>query len=161
MRALVIADSHGSPGRVAQALAQAGKVDLLIHCGDGALDVEGVRGIAPCILQVRGNCDYAPELPSRCLTQEEGVRILIVHGHEQGVKSDLQRLEYTAQEAGAQVVCFGHTHMPLIDRQGELLLVNPGSLRASRPTYAVVTAEKGKYDARTFFLFVGEKRNKD
>lgn len=56
-----------------------------------------------------------------------GRRILLLHGHKQGVKNGLQRLYYHALESKADAVLFGHTHIPEMRREGELFMMNPGS----------------------------------
>ncbi|MDD4797779.1 MAG: YfcE family phosphodiesterase [Eubacteriales bacterium] len=152
MKALVVSDTHGRADRLEKALLQAGAIDMLIHCGDGAADVERVRALAPCILQVRGNCDWNAALPTLYITDEQRVRIFLCHGHEYGVKTGYRRIIAAAQQQAAQVVCFGHTHVPLIQRQGALLLVNPGALSARDATFALLSAENGRYDATTRYL---------
>lgn len=152
MKALVVSDSHGRADRLEKAVLQAGRIDLLIHCGDGSHDVERVRHSVPCILQVRGNCDWGSSLPALRLTEEQGVRIMVSHGHEYGVKTGYQRIVYAAREKEAQVICFGHTHVPLISRQGGLLLINPGALYAQDAIFSILTIENGKYDAFTRYL---------
>ena len=52
---------------------------------------------------------------------------------------------YAARECGAQILLFGHTHRPLVDWDGTLWVMNPGSIR-DRRTYGVITLEGGKID---------------
>ena len=74
-----------------------------------------------------------------------GVRILMMHGHTRGVKSSAMNACYAAREYGAQILLFGHTHRPLVDWDGTLWVMNPGSIR-DRRTYGVITLEGGKID---------------
>lgn len=54
---------------------------------------------------------------------------------------------------GADVLLFGHTHIPLVDRAGELTIMNPGTCsRHGRVTYGLITIENGKLDCRTAIL---------
>ena len=44
---------------------------------------------------------------------------------------------------------YGHTHMPVIEDEDGILVINPGSLtyprqRGRRPSYAVMQIEEGK-----------------
>ena len=105
---------------------------------------------------VVGTVDYAQKLgriirtatdadnPER-LIELGGVRILMMHGHTRGVKSSAMNACYAARECGAQILLFGHTHRPLVDWDGTLWVMNPGSIR-DRRTYGVITLEGGKID---------------
>ena len=74
---------------------------------------------------VKGNCDLIGE--EEKIIETDGVKILLTHGHLYGVKSSYLRLIYRAKELGVNVVIFGHTHLPLIMQEEEVLLLNPGS----------------------------------
>lgn len=119
-------------------------VDLLLHAGDvGELWVlDELSALAP-VIAVSGN-DGAPdadrELPVQQLVCVAGTRILLLHSHlpdpeaemaarrgdEWGPKLD--RRAEAGRRAGAAVVVFGHTHIPLAVHQEGVLLVNPGAL---------------------------------
>ena len=62
------------------------------------------------------------------------------HGHNFGVKSNLTRLMYFAEEKGFDVVLFGHTHIPCSEKSGDILFVNPGTLekKCKDKTYAYI-----------------------
>lgn len=51
-----------------------------------------------------------------------------------------------------QAALFGHTHIPLVEAQGDVLLVNPGSLSRPRggsaPGCALLTIEQGEVRVR-------------
>ena len=57
-----------------------------------------------------------------------GKRFLLVHGHQYYSFSSLL---YRGEEVHADMVLYGHTHMPDLSADGARLLLNPGSL--SRP----------------------------
>lgn len=152
MRALILSDSHGAYRNVAQAVQAAGKVDLIIHCGDGWRDVEAAGVDTPCI-QVKGNCDMAPQLPSRVISREKGIDFMVAHGHEYGVKQGLARIIYAAMEEQVQVLCFGHTHVPLVEKQGELLVICPGSIGGERAAYALLEGDARRCTAHIHWLF--------
>ena len=60
---------------------------------------------------------------------------------------------YAAKEYGAQVLLFGHTHVPLVDNDGSLLTLNPGAAGDPlHPTCGVLTIENGE------ILLVGKAR---
>lgn len=54
---------------------------------------------------------------------------------------------YKARMAGAQAVCFGHSHIPFLTWEEGILLLNPGSLSrprsCSQSGCALLTVENG------------------
>ena len=69
--------------------------------------------------------------------------ILLTHGHRFGVKSGLEGLLALAGERGLDLICFGHTHQPLIHREKGCLFLNPGSMGYGSEHYAILTLEAG------------------
>lgn len=141
-RYLVISDSHGDVGAVYRALAAQPEAEAVLHLGDGAADLTAVSSAFPqlAFYQVRGNGDFASDAAGIPYAREEclgGKRFFLTHGHLYGVKSDPLRVIYAARERGADVLLYGHTHLPLTDYEDGLHILNPGSLRASG-TYGVV-----------------------
>ena len=69
------------------------------------------------------------------------------------VKSGSMAAMYAARECGADILLFGHTHQPLVDRSGDFWVMNPGCIGPSvRRTYGVITLEDGKVDCAAFRL---------
>lgn len=143
----VISDTHGLVRpEVHQALAG---VYLILHagdvCGDEVLDELNL--IAP-VAAVAGNCDPAddPRLPARIERTIEGVRIHVSHGHELGVPRPNKLLE----AYDADVVIYGHTHVPLVNRVSGRLLLNPGAAGPRRfdirPSVARLTLMNGRVE---------------
>ena len=128
----------------------AGQVDAWCHLGDLTSDAEALMSRTNAkVYAVRGNCDYfggsAQRYESEAVVELGGARILMMHGHTRGVKSSAMNACYAARECGAQILLFGHTHRPLVDWDGTLWVMNPGSIR-DRRTYGVITLEGGKID---------------
>lgn len=74
---------------------------------------------------VRGNNDHTlADLPVTLDLRCEDVVISVVHdaGPRQGRRQRLSR-----RFAGSRVVAFGHSHAPVCDDDGQVLLLNPGS----------------------------------
>jgi putative phosphoesterase len=118
MRVGLIADTHGLL-RAEAVNALAGS-DCILHAGDVGKPeiIEGLTRIAP-VHAVRGNVDRAgtvSELPERLELDLAGWRILIVHERPAAGRAP-----------GADVVVFGHSHLPLVERARDKLWVNPGS----------------------------------
>lgn len=146
MKILVLSDSHRNVDAMARAVEKE-KPDRIIHLGDHFADGEELHELYPRIPmeQVPGNCDLARfEAPERLLFIEN-LRVLIAHGHTMQVKSGLLNARYRAMEKGADLLLFGHTHVPLIELQGGITMLNPGAIGDSRrPTYGILRFAGGK-----------------
>lgn len=134
MRIAVIGDTHGRITGITRVLAK-DPPDYLIHTGDYYADA---RKIAQTLnlpfSAVRGNCDGRGDEPHELLVELAGRRIYIVHGHQYGVKRDLNSIYYRGLEVEADIVMFGHTHVPCCEKIGDLWLINPGSISRPRLT---------------------------
>jgi uncharacterized protein len=157
VRVLVLADTHLSADRVdrlpepvARAAAEA---DLILHAGDvtSAELLDHLAGFAP-VHAVCGNNDteLVGSRPERLELELAGVRVAMVHdsGPSKGRPARLRRWF-----PEAQVVVFGHSHIPICDRSEGQLLVNPGSptqrRRQPHATFAWLEVDDGQVtDAR-------------
>ena len=79
----------------------------------------------------------------------EGHKIMVTHGHNYGVSMDLYGVSEEAAARGCEIVCFGHTHKPVVEKKNGVLVINPGSLsfprqEGRRPSYAVMELYKGE-----------------
>ena len=144
VKILVTSDSHGRPRALRQAIERE-QPHMMLFLGDGFYDAEKMREEYPDlpICTVPGNCDYGSLSEPEQLIEADGVRILIMHGHTRGVKYGGMNAYYAARELGADVLLYGHTHRPLVDYDGTLYTMNPGSIRYSG-TYGVLMIENGK-----------------
>ena len=131
---LLFADSHGDVDVMADLVAR-WRPQQVLHLGDHFSDMVKLHQRFPEIPMqgVRGNCD-APGSPESLRLTLGGKRILMVHGHRQGVKEDPERLVFTAMEAGAELALFGHTHRAFHEREGSVELLNPGSIGRGWPS---------------------------
>jgi putative phosphoesterase len=140
VKLLVVSDTHGMSREVAKVVSRH-PVEAVFHCGDFCTD----RSQPPFqrMLLVRGNCDTDRTVPEERESVQGGLRIFQTHGHLYGVKQSILRLKYRAGEVGANVVLFGHSHVPTCVEDDGILFLNPGSLSSPRgytvPTYAVLT----------------------
>ncbi|MBQ2062242.1 MAG: metallophosphoesterase [Oscillospiraceae bacterium] len=155
MRILVLSDSHGNVDNLARCV-EFTEPNHILHLGDCVHDAELLARRFPTIpvTTVPGNCDYGnPDEPEK-LIELGGKRILMMHGHTRGVKYDIQRAVYAARECGADVLLFGHTHRPLVDFDGTLYVMNPGSVRGrgAPATYGVITINSRTFDCSTYRL---------
>ena len=154
MRILVLSDSHGCVEPMEQCVERV-QPQVILHLGDCVRDAQRLEERYPDIplLGVPGNCDYGGlDQPER-LTELGGVRILMMHGHTRRVKSGPMAAIYAARECGADILLFGHTHQPVVDRSGDFWVMNPRCIGPSvRRTYGVITLEDGKVDCAAFRL---------
>lgn len=115
--------------------------------------MELLSEIAP-VDAVLGNNDD-PELAKKYALKKivavGGIKIGLVHGDQgRGRTTPLRAL--SAFDAGAvDVICFGHSHQPYLERHGDVLLLNPGSPtdRRREPSfsYALLTVDAGRAEA--------------
>jgi putative phosphoesterase len=144
----LISDTHGLL-RAAALHALAG-VDAILHAGDvgGAVVLDGLKTIAP-VRAVAGNTDdpSMPGLEAFIDIEALGLTIHVSHGHELGSPTPAKVLAaYTAD-----ILVYGHTHRPLVHREANRLVVNPGAAGPRRfdlrPTLARLTIARGAAEA--------------
>jgi len=119
--------------------------DQVLHMGDHDSDCDEIRRAFPTlpVRAVRGNCDLYSHEDTEALLVFQGRKILITHGQRYQVKMGTELLLAAAESAGADLVIFGHTHIPICTAESGILMINPGSVRFSR-TYGVLTLSGGK-----------------
>ena len=132
MKIGIIADTHipaneeALPARVKQYFQG---VDMIIHAGDlveGSV-IDELRRLCPRVEVVSGNMDspsLQSQLPKKKTLRVEDIVIGVVHGWgaprevPDAVRKEFQNVD---------VIVFGHSHQPLNERRGPVLLFNPGS----------------------------------
>ena len=147
MKIVVFSDSHGRTQAMSRALHQE-LPDVLIHLGDGFSDLPADIGIP--VYQVRGNCDSpACGLAESRLLELCGARLFLTHGHRYNVKFGLERLQWAALEAQAQLALFGHTHSALLELNRDApSLMNPGSIAGCPGSYGVISLKAGQFSCK-------------
>ncbi|MFB6266853.1 MAG: metallophosphoesterase [Halodesulfurarchaeum sp.] len=146
---VVLSDTHarerpGLSGRLAEGVRAAEQV---IHCGDfvTAAVLDKFQSVSRSFLGVHGNADAPPvvdRLPAATTFEAGGLRFAVTHRQRGGETG----LRFFGRERGADVVVFGHTHRPHVDRSGTPILLNPGSHaepRGGEPTHLELTARDG------------------
>jgi putative phosphoesterase len=164
MKIIVVSDTHMPrssrqlPNRLVQELRTA---DLILHAGDWTSEevyeelaryapVEGVAGNNDGeAVASRFGCRKKLQLPG-------GVTIGLVHGH--GAKAGLtaeQTAGHSFAPGEADLIVFGHSHIPVLKRQGGRLLFNPGSptdkRREKQYSFGILDIEGRKIEARHVF----------
>ncbi|NPV55922.1 MAG: metallophosphoesterase family protein [Anaerolineae bacterium] len=161
----LVADTHvpDRVGRLHPALVpalRAAGVDVIIHLGDicerGVL--ETLQELAP-VLAVRGNRDWASrtKLPKMLSVEIHGKVCVFLHGHGgfgmylrgkvwhalEGYQLERHLAYFRQAFQQADVIAFGHTHVPENIREDGKLIFNPGSAsvpwcRDEPPGYGVI-----------------------
>ena len=150
MRIGVLSDTHipdrtdGLPDEILELFRD---VDLILHAGDVSecSVLDRLRTIAP-VVAVRGNRDLGirPALPEKTVVRAGPWRIGLIHGTRSRLQDTPDRLRYLSGDhrfldqrqyvsqafAADDVHCivFGHTHQVCRERQGGVLLFNPGGV---------------------------------
>ena len=151
MKVLIVSDTHGQDENLEETVLREAPFDYLIHCGDGGRQrVFSLRHWQSAHVRLsQGNNDFFTDLPYEEEVTLEGHKILVTHGHHYFVSRDYDKLVENAQAKGCKIAMYGHTHMPVIENEDGILVINPGSLtyprqRGRRPSYAVMQIEEGK-----------------
>jgi hypothetical protein len=149
----VVSDTHlprfgrALPRALERGLRRAG-VARILHLGDftDLLAADLFEAIAP-FDAVAGNNDgdeIRARFGRRKIVSVEDVRIGMVHGDGRRGTTRSRALEAFAEER-VDVVLFGHSHRPVVGREGGLLIANPGSPTDKRLnplySYAILTVD--------------------
>jgi len=153
MKLFFMSDIHGSLSCLNQALAayEREQADALVILGD--LMYHGPRNPLPeeyrpkevaerlnaykeRIVAVRGNCDSEvdqmliefPMLAEYAMLFIEGRRIFATHGHHRHI-DDLPAL------AAGDLFIQGHTHVPVAEKRGDIIVLNPGSVSLPKENF--------------------------
>ena len=121
LRVGLISDTHGRLRPEAKAFLLG--CDFIVHGGDigSPAVLEELAALAP-VTAVRGNNDHgswAEAVPESDFLKVGDLFLYVLH--------DLSQLDIDPLGAGVRVVVTGHSHVPLMEEQGEVLYVNPGS----------------------------------
>ena len=155
MKILIISDTHGDINKAEEAIRSNSDIDLIIHLGDYFRDAQKLSDLFPNIPieYIYGNSDFMIEdVPAEKLLEICGKRIFITHGHRYSVKWDYDKLYRKAEEIKADVLLFGHTHVPDMIEKGGYYVLNPGSISDPRDdsfeSYAIIEIDEGKVKPR-------------
>jgi putative phosphoesterase len=127
-----ISDTHLPRGarRLPEAcLERLRAADLILHVGDfSTLPVlEELRALGPPVQGVHGNADepaLRELLPAELVVEAGGARLGLVHDPGSAVGRE-ERL--VRRFPGCDAVLYGHTHLPVVERCGDVWILNPGS----------------------------------
>ena len=141
MKAAVFSDTHSNTALMVEAVRRT-RPDVIIHLGDHDRDTDILRREFPDtpLYSVCGNCDIGSTAPLTDIVPLGPVKAFITHGHAYNVNFGVSSLVYAAQEQGAQIAMYGHTHQADYREIGGVQVLNPGTAGKGRTlTWALVT----------------------
>ena len=159
MNILVLSDSHSRRSMIEEAVErQIKKPDAIIFLGDGLRDIVSADiGDIP-VISVAGNCDAGSVFFDSNTPTEQNIvmgdkRIFFTHGHKYGVKSTLSPILSEGVKRGADIILFGHTHMPFermllpendygIKTDKAVYIMNPGSIGDYPYSFGMITIDR-------------------
>ena len=133
------------------------RADVILHAGDlvAASVLRELESLAP-VEAVFGNMDepaLQTELPERRVVEVEDLRIGLVHvpGARAGREERL-----VSWFPGCDVVVYGHTHLPQLERHRGVWILNPGSpterRRAPQHSMLVLRVVGARFDIEQVFV---------
>lgn len=142
---VVISDNHGDDRMLEYVRDMEPHADYYVHCGDSeAYYKEMLTGY----ICVKGNNDWALDLPQEAKLIVEDIPILITHGQHFNFFNRELAMNDILTKNQCQVLLCGHTHIPLFQQDGSYYYINPGSTSLPRAgsdrSYAVVTIDHGE-----------------
>lgn len=148
MKVLIVSDTHHHNENYLRVLERVSPVDMVIHCGD----IEGseylIADSAGCPVQmVMGNNDFLSDLPREKEFQIGKYKVWLTHGHNYYVSMGNEIIKKEAKSRGADIVMYGHSHRPVVDIEGDIIAVNPGSLTyprqsGKRPSFIIMDLDR-------------------
>jgi putative phosphoesterase len=155
---LVLSDTHGSLSALKKVMNWAkdrmppnDTICDAVFLGDGVSDLRlaaDAAGFYGNWNVVRGNNDYEHAIQDSAVFDFADYRFFICHGHRHSLYSGHHTLVSAGRSNNANVVMFGHTHVPFLKNEGGILLINPGSVGRPRSrtgaTFAVIECIQGE-----------------
>ena len=141
MRIVVLSDAHGYSSPIEKAIEKS-KPDVVIYCGDGVDRAEDISYLYKDIdfYFVKGNCDFG-DYPIEQELKLMSKKIFFTHGHKYNVKFGEDEIIKEAKRRAADILLFGHTHIPFTEYVDGLYIMNPGSCarpNMGKPSYGLI-----------------------
>lgn len=161
MKIVVISDTHIPkkakmiPSRLVTDLK---KADLIVHAGDWqTIDVFNALSAYAKVEGVVGNVDGADiqqHFRGKEILHINGFKIGITHGHGQKMTTE-KRAIATFEEDHVNCIIFGHSHIPVLKHENDVLIFNPGSPTDKRRqpfySYGTLTIDNDIHAQHVFF----------
>ena len=131
-------------------------VDMVLHAGD-LLDIDLFENLfaGRPFVAVAGNMDPGKtqdRIPAKRTIKIEGVTIGLIHGNGAHLTPESLLEEFH----GVNAIVYGHTHRPLCETRGDVLMLNPGSpihpRGIAKGSVALLTVDGPKITGRIIFF---------
>ena len=163
----VLSDTHGRPHPCLFSALEQHRPSLILHAGDvGDMNLLNRLETFGRTVYVRGNIDpTGPVWPDSVALQikisgQVGLDFLLLHFAVSRFKLNKNALSLL-QKKPAQIVVFGHSHIPFIGMCGKISLFNPGSAGPSRmglpTTIGLIEFSNGSLTFRHLDLRTGKE----
>lgn len=130
MKVLVVSDNHADVSVLEDLINIYDDIDLWLHCGDS--EMSSSHPVWETFKSVQGNMDWDSVLPRILLKELFGTTFLVLHGHRHQIKRTTDLMKEEAKKHSADVVFYGHSHIPKIDKDEGIYFINPGSISQPR-----------------------------
>lgn len=144
MKILIVSDTHRAHNTLTEVVEKEKPLDMMIHLGD----VEGgeyyIDSLVSCpVRMIGGNNDFFTDLPREQEFFIGKYKAFITHGHRYYVSRGEEDLKNAARQRMVDIVMYGHTHVPVIREDDNLVILNPGSIsyprqRGRKPSYIIM-----------------------
>jgi putative phosphoesterase len=139
---LILSDTHGNISALKAVLNWAktrvppnDTITTAVFLGDGVSDLQraaDTTGFSCEWKLIKGNNDHGYSMPEAAVFDFCGYRFFMCHGHRYAIYNSYDVLIAAARNTDANVALFGHTHVPSLNRERGLILLNPGSVGSPR-----------------------------
>lgn len=157
MRYLIVSDSHGIHDYLDEVMYSVGHIDGMFHLGDVENRETDIEAQIDCPLEiVCGNNDSDYFLPQERIVFVGEHKIFMAHGHQYRIHQGTEMIKRAAKEKGCDIVLFGHTHRPYLEKEEDMVIANPGSITYPRqedrqPTYMILETDgKNRVDFKIY-----------
>ena len=96
---------------------------------------------------MQGNNDFFSELPREREFTIGRYKVWLTHGHNYYIAMSNEMIKEEARARHVDIVMCGHTHRPVVEIDGDITLVNPGSISYPRqenrkPSYVIMDIDR-------------------
>jgi len=123
------------------------RIDVVVHLGDECEDAEMFRNDFNVVSVPGVFCQHYKDrtIPHRIIKEIGSVKFLLTHTKTSHVNDSPEDIkpEEVIQKKLVDVVLYGHTHVPAIEKINDVMLFNPGHLksvdkRGYRPSFGII-----------------------
>ncbi len=134
MYLVAVSDTHGDADILKQIAARHRDAAAFFYAGDSELAASDP--LFQTYTAVMGNMDFDRDFPLTVTEQLPGLKVFMTHGHRYGVNFTLDELLAAGRAEDADLILFGHTHQLGVEKHGNTVVLNPGSISQPRGEFA-------------------------